>query len=140
MSNTPSGRPKMRVLVIDDDDIAREQLCCALKAAGHETFELQSSIGATRCIQEQKVDAVVLDVMLPTVSGDKLARMFRTSSGGEQLGIVLVSSRPKPELRQLASVAQADDVVTKSEIQRGLVPAVQRAVVRRSGLRRRVGA
>jgi|tagenome__1003787_1003787.scaffolds.fasta_scaffold17517488_1 DNA-binding response OmpR family regulator len=139
MTDTPSGRPKMRVLVIDDDDIARAQLCNALQAAGHETFELQSSIGATRCIHEQQVDAVVLDVMLPTVNGDKLARMFRTGVGGEQLGIVLVSSRPKPELSKLASIAQADDVVTKSEIQRGLVPAVQRAVVRRSGMRRRVG-
>ena len=132
-------RPKMRVLVIDDDDIARELLCSTLRAAGHETFELPSSIGATRCIHEQKVDAVVLDVMLPTVHGDKLARMFRQSSGGEQLAIVLVSSRPKPELRDLATLAQADDVVTKSEIQRGLVVAVQRAVVRRAALRRRDG-
>jgi DNA-binding response OmpR family regulator len=134
-----SERPKMRILVIDDDDIAREQLCSTLRAAGHETFELQSSIGATRCIHEQRVDAVVLDVMLPTVNGDKLARMFRQSSVGEQLGIVLVSSRPKPELRQLATMAQADDVVSKSEIQRGLVVAVQRAVVRRNGSRRRDG-
>ena len=132
-------RPKMRVLVIDDDDIARELLCSTLRAAGHETFELPSSIGATRCIHEQKVDAVVLDVMLPTVHGDKLARMFRQSSGGEQPAIVLVSSRPKPELRELATLAQADDVVTKSEIQRGLVVAVQRAVVRRAALRRRDG-
>jgi DNA-binding response OmpR family regulator len=113
--------------------------CDTGEAAGHETFELQSSIGATRCIHEQRVDAVVLDVMLPTVSGDKLARMFRQSSGGEQLGIVLVSSRPKPELRALAALAQADDVVSKSEIQRGLVLAVQRAVVRRASSRRRDG-
>lgn len=137
MSEPSQGRPKMRVLVIDDDDIAREQLCSILQAAGHQTFELQSSIGATRCIHDQKVDAVVLDVMLPSVSGDKLARMFRQSSMGEQLGIVLVSSRPTPELRKLALAAQADGVVTKSEIQRGLVAAVQRAVVQRASLRRR---
>ena len=139
MGDVGEGRAKMRVLLIDDDDIARELLCSTLQAAGHETFELQSSIGATRCIHEQKVDAVVLDVMLPTVNGDKLARMLRQSNGGEQLGIVLVSSRPKPELRQLATVAQADDVVTKSEVHRGLVLAVQRAVVRRAGPRRRDG-
>ena len=139
MTEPADGRPKMRVLVIDDDDIARELLCSTLKAAGHETFELQSSIGATRCIQQQKVDAVVLDVMLPTVSGDKLARMFRMSSAGEHLGIVLVSSRPKPELQALATLAQADEVVSKNEIQRGLVLAVQRAVVRRAGSRRRDG-
>jgi DNA-binding response OmpR family regulator len=137
MADRGESRPNLRVLVIDDDDIAREQLCSTLKAAGHETFELQSSIGATRCIHEQKVDAVVLDVMLPTVSGDKLARMFRQSSAGEYLGIVLVSSRSTPELRRLAESAQADDVVTKSEIQRGLVAAVRRAVVHRASLRRR---
>ncbi|HKO92654.1 MAG TPA: response regulator [Polyangiaceae bacterium] len=139
MAEVAESGSKMRVLVIDDDDIARELLCSTLQAAGHETFELQSSIGATRCIHEQKVHAVVLDVMLPTVNGDKLARMLRQSNGGEQLGIVLVSSRPKPELRQLATLAQADDVVTKSEVHRGLVLAVQRAVVRRAGPRRRNG-
>jgi DNA-binding response OmpR family regulator len=139
VADLTEGRAKVRVLVIDDDDIARERLCSTLQAAGCETFELQSSIGATRCIHEQKVDAVVLDVMLPTVNGDKLARMFRQSNGGEQLGIVLVSSRSKPELRQLQMVAQADEVVTKKDIQRELVAAVQRAVMRRGGARRREG-
>lgn len=123
----------MRVLVIDDDDIARELLCSTLNAAGHETFELQSSIGATRCIYEQKVDAVVIDVMMPTINGDKLARVFRSNAHGEQLGIVLVSSRSKEELESLTALAQADDIVSKVDVRRRLAAAVERAVERRSG-------
>lgn len=123
----------MKVLVIDDDDIAREVLCSTLNAAGHETFELQSSIGATRCIYEQKVDAVVIDVMMPTINGDKLARVFRNNAHGEHLGIVLVSSRSASELRRLTDLAQADAVVSKREVRRLLVGAVERAVERRLG-------
>jgi DNA-binding response OmpR family regulator len=123
----------MKVLVIDDDDIAREVLCSTLNAAGHETFELGSSIGATRCIYEQKVDAVVIDVMMPTINGDKLARVFRNNAHGEHLGIVLVSSRSTTELRSLTDLAQADAVVSKAEVGRALVQAVERAVERRLG-------
>jgi DNA-binding response OmpR family regulator len=121
----------MKVLVIDDDDVARELLCSTLQEAGHQTFELASSIGAVRCIQEGQIDAVVLDVMLPTINGDKLARMFRSNPKGEQLGIVLVSSRSEQELRTLAVAAQADEVVSKAQVRRGLVGAVTRAVRRR---------
>ena len=127
----------MKILVIDDDDIARELLCSTLKAAGHETFELQSSIGATRCIYEQRVDAVVIDVMMPTINGDKLARVFRNNANGEQLGIVLVSSRSRSELEPLTALAQADEIVSKADVRRGLVAAVERAVERRSATGRR---
>jgi DNA-binding response OmpR family regulator len=123
----------MKILVIDDDDIAREVLCSTLNAAGHETFELQSSIGATRCIYERRVDAVVIDVMMPTINGDKLARVFRSNAHGEQLGIVLVSSRSRAELESLTALAQADEIVSKADVRRGLVAAVERAVERRAG-------
>jgi DNA-binding response OmpR family regulator len=129
----------MKILVIDDDDIAREVLCSTLSAAGHETFELQSSIGATRCIYEQRVDAVVIDVMMPTINGDKLARVFRNNAHGDQLGIILVSSRSKAELESLTAVAQADEIVSKADVRRGLVTAVERAVERRHGSRSRPG-
>jgi DNA-binding response OmpR family regulator len=129
----------MKILVIDDDDIAREVLCSTLNAAGHETFELSSSIGATRCIYEQRVDAVVIDVMMPTINGDKLARVFRNNAHGEQLGIVLVSSRSTAELESLTTLAQADEIVSKGDIRRGLVAAVERAVERRAGTGRSSG-
>lgn len=121
----------MKILIIDDDDIAREHLCSTLRAAGHEIFELESSVGATRCIHEQNIDAVVLDIVMPTINGDKLARMFRNGAQGEQLAIVLVSSRPRDELSMLAEAARADEVVTKARVRLDLRAAVERAVRRR---------
>jgi DNA-binding response OmpR family regulator len=121
----------MRILIIDDDDIVRELLCSTLKRLGHEVFELATAIGATRVIFENRIDAVVVDVNLPDISGDKLARVLRQNSRGAALGIVLVSSLPLDELRALALVAQADSVLSKSNIRAGLEPAIMQACQRR---------
>jgi DNA-binding response OmpR family regulator len=121
----------MRILIIDDDDIARELLCSTLKRNGHEIYELATAIGATRAIFQYNIDAVVVDVNLPDISGDKLARVLRQNPRGQSLAIVLVSSRPIEELRALALVAQADGVVPKSNIRGGLETAITQACQRR---------
>jgi CheY-like chemotaxis protein len=116
----------MRVLVIDDDDIARELVASTLQNDGHTVFSLPSAIGATREIFQNSIDAVVLDVVMPNIDGDKLARLLRQNSKGKGLAIVLVSSRPIDELRALAVSAQADAVVSKSEIRSQLAETLRR--------------
>jgi DNA-binding response OmpR family regulator len=122
----------MRVLVIDDDDIARELLVGTLEKAGHEVFQLPSAIGATREIFQHSIDAVVIDVMMPDINGDKLARVLRQNSRGKHLAIVLVSSRPLDELRALAVSAQADAMLPKSAIRSQLGDAITRACAQRA--------
>ena len=122
----------MRVLIIDDDDIVRELLRSTLKRAGHEVHELATAIGATHMIFKHQIDAVVVDVNLPDISGDKLARVLRQNSRGANLGIVLVSSLPVEELKELAFVAQADGVLSKSDIRTRLESAVLQACQRRA--------
>lgn len=117
----------MKILVIDDDDIARELLVSTLEHAGHQVFELPSAIGATRVIYAEQVDAVVVDVMLPDISGDKLARVLRQNAKGKNLAIVLVSSQPTDELQLLAASVSADAVVTKREVRSQLSRTVTRA-------------
>lgn len=121
----------MKILVIDDDDIARELVASTLRHAGHEVLELPSAIGATKVIYHSEVDAVVLDVMLPDLDGDKLARLLRQNSRGKHLAIVLMSSRPTEELELLAYAASADAVVNKREIRQRLVSVVTHAYTNR---------
>lgn len=122
----------MRVLVIDDDDVARELLSSTLEDAGHEVFELPSAIGATREIYQKAIDAVVLDVMMPDINGDKLAKVLRQNARGKHLAIVLVSSRPSSELEALAVRANADAVLSKSRVRKELGEIVARTCASRS--------
>jgi CheY-like chemotaxis protein len=116
-----------RALVIDDDDIARELLVSILKDGGYETFELPSPIGATQTIFHERIEVVVLDVMMPALSGDKLAKMLRSNPRLRSLAIVLVSSCSIDELTELAASVKADAVVSKREIRKSLLSAVARA-------------
>jgi DNA-binding response OmpR family regulator len=122
----------MRVLVVDDDDIARELLTSTLREAGHTVFELSFALGAPRVVFERAIEAVVLDVTLPDFNGDKLTRVLRQNSRGRSLAIVLTSSRPVNELYALAMAVDADAVVPKSEIRGRLDLAVAHAVRCRS--------
>jgi len=130
---SPSVGPGgLRVLVIDDDDVAREFLCGTLRDAGHDVHDLPSAIGATRAIFDQNIEAVVLDVMMPSINGDKLARLLRQASKSKHLTIILVSSRPLTELNDLASSAQADAVVSKGAVRKELAQTLRRAHLQRT--------
>src|SRR5882724_4118946 len=114
----------VKVLVIDDDAVARELLVSILREGGHETFELHSPIGATQIIAKEGLDAVVLDVLMPAFSGDKLAMMLRSNPRLSHLIIVLVSSCDKRELDNLAKQVHADAVVSKRDARTTLLPAI----------------
>ena len=118
------------VLVIDDDDIARELVVSILKDAGFNTFDLPSPIGATRTVLDNEVQVVVLDLLMPVLSGDKLAKMLRSNPRLNKLVIVLVSGCELHELQQAALQVKANAVVAKSALRTGLVPAIREAVRR----------
>jgi DNA-binding response OmpR family regulator len=117
----------MKVLIIDDDEIARELLSSTLGAAGFEVFELPTPIGATKLLIECEIDAVVLDVMMPEISGDKLAKLLRANSRLQALGVVLVSSMDPDDLEELGATSRACAVVQKSRVRDDLARAVTRA-------------
>jgi CheY-like chemotaxis protein len=115
-----------RVLVIEDDEIARELVVSLLRDGGYETFELSSPIGATQIISRERIEMVVLDIMMPGLSGDKLAKMLRANPRFGRIGIVLVSSCTLAELEEVAKSVRADAVVLKPEIRTRLLPTLMR--------------
>ncbi len=122
----------MKVLVIDDDEIARELLASELKRAGVQVLTLPSPIGATRMIQESEVDAVVIDVVMPAMRGDRLASLLRNNPRFAKLALVLISGDNSIELQELASAVGADALVNKKFIRGTLAPAVTAAVLARN--------
>src|SRR5262245_11353670 len=106
----------MKVLVVDDDAVARELLSSELVQAGYETLSLPSPIGVTRFIQEQSIDVVVIDVVMPSLRGDRLVKLLRGNPKFAKLVVILVSGEGDVELQQLASAVGADAVISKRAI------------------------
>ena len=121
------------VLVIDDDEIAREYLCDVLRRAGFIVDDLPSTIGVTNKIVRDKYHVVVLDVMMPAIRGDKLAGLLRKNPHLQGLGVVLVSGAPASELTQLIEDFDPAGVIGKAEARAKLPAAVLRAAQERAG-------
>lgn len=128
--SSKGGSAKVKVLVIDDDEIAREFLVSTLKRGGFQASALSSPIGATKRVVDDGIAVVVLDVMMPTLSGDKLATLLRKNPALANLGVVLVSGSPHHEVQHLVAQVKADGLVSKNEVRTALVPAVTHAAKR----------
>jgi PleD family two-component response regulator len=120
-------REQVRVLVIDDDELAREFLVDILRSHGFTVSDSASTIGVTNQIIREEIHVVVLDVMMPTIRGDRLATLLRKHAALHSLGVVLVSSHPPAELEQIANEVGAEAVVGKHEARSQLAAAVMRA-------------
>jgi CheY-like chemotaxis protein len=118
-----------KVLVIDDDEVARTEMIECLRRARFSASGLESPIGATRVLVDQAIDVVVIDVQMPSIRGDRLATLFRDNPRFADLGVILVSGGSVSELEQLGRVARADAVLTKSNLEQ-LEPVINECLRR----------
>ena len=87
----------MRVLVVDDDPVIRELLTAELDVAGHEVTVASDGRDGLEVIRRDRPDALVLDVMMPTVSGWDVLQQLRADSDYDDVPIVLLSARDVPD-------------------------------------------
>lgn len=125
-----TGELNASVLVIDDSEIARAEMIRVLKEAGFQAVGLASPIGATRAILTNQADAVVIDILMPGMRGDRLAALFQGNQRLKKVAVVLVSGEADVELARISSEVGADEVVHKGRL-RDLAPAVRRAIYAR---------
>jgi len=118
-----------RLLVVEDDPAILRGLADNLTYEAHEVLTASDGETAYRLIHERKPDLVVLDLMLPRMSGYELCQKVR----GEGLAtpIVMLTARGEESDRILGLDLGADDYVTKPFSVRELLARI-RAVLRRT--------
>ena len=105
-----------RILVIDDDDIDRQVVIDTLKTHNHEVFEINTPIGATQAILRNRINCVVLDVMMPAISGDKLARMFRENKKIANIAIILITSHDTSKFSGIVRECKINALLHKQDV------------------------
>jgi two-component system, OmpR family, phosphate regulon response regulator PhoB len=113
----PSGDvetpPDIRVLVVDDDRETQRVLAALLDAAGYATSIVSSAEEAVDRLRDLPIDLVVLDWMLPGMSGLDFCKRIRKEPAFAALPIVFVTARSASADVVAAFEAGADDFVTK---------------------------
>lgn len=122
----------LNVLVVEDEDAIREMLIMVLEQAGFQVSEAASAEEALSELAENRVDLLLLDWMLPGISGVELARRLKRESSYKELPIILLTARGEEEDKIRGLEIGADDYVTKPFSPKELVARIK-AVMRRSG-------
>ena len=124
------GSP-ISVLVVDDEAVLAEMVSMALRYEGWEITTAFDGASAVAAARDNRPDAVVLDVMLPDMSGLEVLRKIRETN--PQLPVLLLTAKDTVEDRIAGLTAGGDDYVTKPFSLEEVVLRL-RALLRRTGV------
>jgi two-component system response regulator RegX3 len=121
-----------RVLLIDDEPAIRDAVGYSLRAEGYDVDVLNDGESGLHAALSEEYDVVVLDLMLPGISGSDVCRRIRAESA---VPIIMLTARGGELDRVLGLEIGADDYVTKPFSMAELIGRV-RAIIRRRDLDR----
>jgi len=108
MGNMDNSGPSQTIVIVEDNPALSEIYKTRLELIGYRCVVAQDGIAALYHIQKETPDLVLLDIMIPNVSGDQILTRMRTNDWGKNVPVVIISnlneSEAPPGLRQLGIV------------------------------------
>lgn len=117
------------VLVVDDDPNIRKLILLALKRDGYSFLEAPNGKEALDIMRAERPDVVVLDLMMPVVSGWEVLRERAADEELKQIPVIVVSANREPEVAKAvdagicAFLPKPFDINVLSALVRSCIPA-----------------
>ena len=119
------------VLIADDEPNQLELLDFNLKSAGFSIIKASNGLEALELIENHSPDLIILDWMMPKMSGIDVCRTLRSRSETKQTPIIILSARSEDSDKSLGLDTGADDYISKPFSPKELVSRVK-ALLRRA--------
>ena len=119
---------KMKIVVIDDEPSVQEVVRAYLEKAGYQVFVAGNGAEGLALAERMKPALIVLDLMLPDISGEEICSDIR---GRSDVPILMLTAKASADERVAGLVSGADDYLVKPFSPRELVARVN-AVLRRT--------
>jgi DNA-binding response OmpR family regulator len=116
----------VRVLIVDDDPAILRMLVRVLTVRGHEVDGADSPYGVSAVVQQRQPDVVLLDVMMPGLSGTSLAQLIEKLDMPTRPTVILYSAMPEDQLRK-AALGVGARYVSKTRGPGAIVTEIERA-------------
>ncbi len=82
----------MQVLIADDDLLVRHALNVSLTEAGHQPLEVADGVGVIAALAAAKVDVLILDLVMPRMTGYDVLRWLRENDREATLPVIVLSA------------------------------------------------
>jgi DNA-binding response OmpR family regulator len=102
-----------RIILADDDEIVAELVSDALIAAGHAVGWLSDGRSALEVIRRRPPDLVILDCMMPEMSGIMVLREMRSSQALCEMPVLMLTGRQGDADERIARYEGANDYLSK---------------------------
>jgi two-component system phosphate regulon response regulator PhoB len=122
--------PKQHILVVDDEEDILELVSYNLRKEGYGVTAVTTGEGALRVVRDDQPGLVLLDLMLPNVSGLEVCRTLKRNAETQSIPIIMLTAKGEEADIVAGLEAGADDYVTKPFSPRVLLARVK-AVLRR---------
>ena len=119
-----------QILVVEDESAIREMIAFGLRRAGHSVLEAGDCREARRLLADRRPDLLLVDWMLPDMSGLELTRQLKKDAETRDLPIIMLTARAEEHDKVAGLEGGADDYLTKPFSPRELLARIQ-AVLRR---------
>ncbi len=103
----------IRILIADDEPHILLMVRKRLENKGYEVLTAPDGEGAEKMIRGQKPDIILLDVMMPGLSGVDLCKRIKADAGLKSTPVVLFSAKAQQEDKESGRKAGADAYITK---------------------------
>jgi signal transduction histidine kinase len=120
----------LKILIADDTPLNLKLLSAELASQGHESVEAANGVEALAILGYEAVDAVISDILMPSMDGYRLCSEIRSSANGyRNLPVILYTATyDSPGDRVLAESVGADDFILKPAPITILIAAVRNAI------------
>jgi CheY-like chemotaxis protein len=120
--------PEKTVLIVEDEADAAELFAEMMRVSGFRVLKTTSSKPALSLLATEKPDIVILDIMMPEVSGLDILRQMRQEPALAEIPVVVVSAKSMPADIRIGMEAGASTYLTKPVGFLELKEAVERAL------------
>jgi len=117
---------KPKILVVDDEPDVVELIERTLKSEGFEVVSAFDGIGAIDLADTEKPDLVLLDIMMPMMSGYEVCEQIKSNPRTKDIPVICVSSAHTPDARAQSLKVGASTLVVKPFFPAELVAQIRR--------------
>jgi two-component system phosphate regulon response regulator PhoB len=118
------------ILIVEDEQPIRDMVAFGLRRAGFDVVEAEDSRAARACVADRRPDLMLVDWMLPDMSGLELTRLIKRDKETREIPIIMLTARALEQDKVTGLDSGADDYITKPFSARELVARIH-AVLRR---------
>jgi|TARA_B100000315_G_scaffold255095_1_gene297564 CheY-like chemotaxis protein len=116
---------KKTIMVVDDDLDTVEIIRMKLEAAGFKVVTARDGYECVAKCQEIEPDLLIVDVMMPKISGFKVVKLLKSDEQLKDMPIIILTARVQKADRQLARDIQANGYITKPFSPEGILREVK---------------